>query len=337
MCVKGITSDKKISFDVNAPRDGEYTIDAVYSNANSDESGRISAYVRFSVNGEKYEVKCHSSVKEDCMECVSFKVFLEKGKNTIEVLPYDHMAIALDFIDITPYDGEKVYFEKLSSRNTDKKENAYSVFIPEDGFYRFSDFSVKGNIVINSVSLPCDGNNVFFFSRGYNKVVLPDASFFTGVEKEDSEVYLEITPGDMKLYGGASDEEDSNTSTGRHIGWISSDTQSSAEFAAEIPQSGYYALTFEYSNNEEGGYHDYNVDLVERYVTISVNGEKQDNFFFRSTYSFDNYKTKTIMLYLEKGENLINLSNDGSYSFNNKVTYAPDIGKVTLNYYKPLE
>lgn len=337
MCVKGITSDKKISFDVNAPRDGEYIIDAVYSNANSDESGRISAYVRFDVNGEKYEVKCPSSVKEDCMECVSFKVFLEKGKNTIEVLPYDHMAIALDFIDITPYDGEKVYFEKLSSRNTDKKENAYSVFIPEDGFYRLSDFSAKGNIIINSVSLPCDGNNVFFFSRGYNKAVLPNASFFTGVEKEDSEVYLEITPGDMKLYGGASDEEDSNTSTGRHIGWISSDTQSSAEFAAEIPQSGYYALTFEYANNEEGGYHDYNVDLVERYVTISVNGEKQGNFFFRSTYSFDNYKTKTIMLYLEKGENLINLSNDGSYSFNNKVTYAPDIGKVTLNYYKPLE
>ena len=86
----------------------------------------------------------------------------------------------------------------------------------------------------------------------------------------------------------------------------------------------------EYANSEQGGYHDYNVDLVERYISIFVNGEKKGNFFFRSTYSWDYFKTKTVVLYLEGGENIIDFTNDGSYSFNNKVTYAPDIGSITV-------
>ena len=76
--------------------------------------------------------------------------------------------------------------------------------------------------------------------------------------------------------------------------------------------------------------HDYNVDLVERYLTISVNGQKLGNTYFRSTYSEDTYKTKTILVSLQAGDNSILLENDGSYKFNNKTTYAPDVGAVFI-------
>ena len=144
---------------------------------------------------------------------------------------------------------------------------------------------------------------------------------------EDGQIF---TPDDVTLTGEAKISEDGNTSSGKHIGWISSEADSGIEFKVNAREEGYYAFTVEYANNEEGGYHDYNVDLVERYISVSLNGEKQGNFFFRSTYSWDYYKTKTIVLKLSEGENVISFTNDGSYSFNNKVTYAPDIGSITV-------
>lgn len=86
-----------------------------------------------------------------------------------------------------------------------------------------------------------------------------------------------------------------------------------------------------YSNNEEGGVHDYNVDLVERYITLSVNGENRGNYYFRNTYSWNTLKTKVITVYLEAGENTLSISNDGSYQFNGKTTFAPCITKVSVS------
>ena len=140
-----------------------------------------------------------------------------------------------------------------------------------------------------------------------------------------------ITPEEITVTGSATVEDNGNVAKGKHIGWISSDKESSAEFSISVGDDGYYAFTIEYANNEEGGYHDYNVDLVERYISVVLDGEKQGNYFFRSTYSWDNYKTKTIVLKLHKGENIVKLMNDGSYSFNNKVTYAPNIGNIKVN------
>ena len=112
---------------------------------------------------------------------------------------------------------------------------------------------------------------------------------------------------------------------------VSSENGGGIEFTANAPEAGVYAVTIEYANNEEGGYHDYNVDLVERYISLFVNGEKKGNCFFRSTYSWDHFKTRTIMVELGEGENTLTLTNDGSYSFNNRLTYAPDIGSISVN------
>ncbi len=331
-CVKGITAEKNITFKVKAPEAGEYKLSMVYSNVNTGDIGRVSTYVTLYINGESTTVKCPSTIKEDCMECVSFTVNLKKGNNSITVRPEDNKTIAIDFIDITPDKDEEVYFERLTSGNADINENAYSLFIPEDGFYKLADLTDDSKIAINGTEIQSGGDGVYYFGRGYNKAVLPENATFTAVTKEEREVYLEVTPSDVTLIGGATNEENNNTSTGRHIGWISSDTGSNIEFTVNAEKEGCYAFTIEYANNEEGGYHDYNVDLVERYITVSINGIKQGNYFFRSTYCWDNYKTKTIVLYLEEGENKLTFANDGSYSFNDGVTYAPNIGKITVNY-----
>lgn len=331
-CVKGISKDTPVSFDVKVPEDGTYSLDMVYSNANTGESGRKSINVKITVNGEEQGVKCPSTIKEDCMECVSVQVELKKGSNTVEICPENEDIIGLDFIDVTNCNNiYDVYFEKLTSRNT-KEENSYFLIAPFDSYYKLNGYSDTRTVFVNGYEINGNLAGIFYFGRGYNKIVLPD-----GVSVEDVQMCVNdedgfiFSPDDLTVSGAATIEENENTSSGKHIGWISSDRESGTELTYCAHEEGYYAVTVEYANNEEGGYHDYNVDLVERYISISVNGEKQGNYFFRSTYSWDNYKTKTVVLKLSEGENTITFTNDGSYSFNNKVTYAPNIGSITVN------
>lgn len=327
-CVKGVTNAAPVVFGVKPEEAGTYRLDIVYGNANTDTAGRKSIDIEVICNGISQTIKCPSTVKEDCMECVSLYVDLNKGSNEITVKPAEG-TLVLDFVDVTLKTEEKVFSEKLASRNT-KEENAYSLVTPYDGYYKLSDITDDGEITINGNRINGDGDGIFYFGRGYNKIVLPESVTFTGAEAVTGETTF-ITPDDVTIIGEATLEKDENTSSGKHIGWISSDKESGIEFVVNAENDGVYAFTAEYANNEEGGYHDYNVDLVERYISVFVNDEKQGNIFFRSTYSFDNYKTKTFMLNLKKGENKITFLNDGSYSFNNKVTYAPDIGSITVN------
>ncbi len=329
MCVKGITNETPVTFNIKAEKAGTYRLDLVYGNANTGDSGRKSIDVEITDLDIVYTVKCPSTIKEDCMECVSLYVDLAKGNNELTIKPVEG-TLVIDFIDVTLKTEENIFFEKLTSRNT-KEENAYSLVIPEDGYYKLSDLTDDSIVTINGCEINGDGDGIFYFSRGYNKIVLPQGITFTGAEISDAETENKISFDEIKLIGEATDQEDSNTSSGRHIGWISSDKESGIEFTVNAEEDGYYAVTIEYANNEEGGYHDYNVDLVERYITISVNGEKQGNFFFRSTYCWDNYKTKTVVLKLSRGDNKISFTNDGSYTFNNNVTYAPNIGSISVN------
>lgn len=328
-CVKGITSDTPVTFNVKAEKKGTYRLDMVYGNANTGDGGRRSIEVEINENGIVNLVKCPSTVKEDCMECVTIYIDPEKGNNEIKIRPVDG-TLVLDFIDITPLDPADIFVEKLSSRNT-KEENAYSVVIPADGYYKLSDLTDDSLVTINGCEIKGSGNGVFYLGRGYNKIVLPEGESFSGAESTLQDTMPLVNFDDIEFIGEATNEADDFSLSGRHIGWISSDKESGISFTVNADSAGYYAFTVEYANNEEGGYHDYNVDLIERYISIFVNGEKQGNFFFRSTYSWDNYKTKTIMLKLTEGENVISFTNDGSYSFNNKVTYAPNIGSIAVN------
>ena len=88
----------------------------------------------------------------------------------------------------------------------------------------------------------------------------------------------------------------------------------------------YFNNTLTSFYNERGG----EIGALTQGLRAPYDDEKKGNFFFRSTYSWDNYKTKTVMLKLSEGENIITFTNDGSYSFNNKATYAPDIGSITV-------
>ena len=85
--VKGVTNEAPLTFKVIAPEDGKYILDIVYGNANTDSAGRKSISGTVKIGDTEYPVLFPSSVKEDCMECLSIDIQLEKGKNEICIIP----------------------------------------------------------------------------------------------------------------------------------------------------------------------------------------------------------------------------------------------------------
>ena len=336
LVVKGLDKESTIKFTVDVDKAGTYDLDIVYANGGI-EAGRISAKAQISINGEERSVEFPSTIKDEYMECVTITANLEKGKNTVYINVLNDAVLTFDFVDVSVFDDttSNVFFAPLKSKNADANENAWSIIVPLDTTYQIFLSQPTEKLMVNGIenkSVSDSKVNSVFLHRGYNKIILDDN---TTVEHVDAYSKLftlaTIAPTDMKIFNGATIEDDVNTSSGKRIGWIASDKGSYATFNVNVKEAGYYNFTIEYSNNEEGGFHAYNVDLIERYITVSVNGEKQGNYFFRSTYSWETYKTKTVVLYLEAGDNEIKLLNDGSYSFNNRVTYAPNIGNIYVN------
>lgn len=327
LVVKGLDKESTIKFTVDIDKAGLYALDFVYANGTE---GRISADAQITINGDENSVKFPSSIKDEYMECVTVTTELKKGKNTIYLNVLNDAVITLDFIDISPFDdtNPEIYFAPLKSRNADMSENSYSVIVPTDGYYILSYTNKKLPEAVNGTTYK---NEIKYLHRGYNKIILDYDLQLAKIIVSEKEDLITITTADMAVHNGATIEDDMNTSSGKKIGWIASDKGSYATFNVNVKEAGYYNFTIEYANNEEGGFHAYNVDLIERYITFTVNGENQGNHFFRSTYSWETYKTKTVVLYLEAGDNEIKLSNDGSYSFNNRVTYAPNIGDIYVN------
>lgn len=357
-----------VEFTVDIPENGQYQLDLIYGNgANgtkyaddgsvSEKGVRTNLEVEIAIDGTARSEKSLllSTVKDDFTDCYTFTQEFTAGKHTVRItLPENASAgntVSFDFLDVTKIDSESektIYFEK-DIKQSDNKNTVFLVVAPKEGYYTVSvtGENAPGALVLNTetnAKLPvtADGNAyscTLYLPRGVNYLTF-DAPALTAVKSltTDKASVTMITPEQMSLSGAAAVGKCSsavcydrtNSAPTSCLTGISSAEASSAEIKFNAPAAGLYQVTFLYSNNEEGGVHDYNVDLVERYLTLRVNGQNLGNTYFRSTYSQDTYKTKTFLLSLKAGENSIVLENDGSYKFNNKTTYAPDVGAIQI-------
>jgi hypothetical protein len=77
-----------------------------------------------------------------------------------------------------------------------------------------------------------------------------------------------------------------------------------------------------FANAENKGSHDYNVQVVDRYADISVNGGSAKKVYFRNTFAWNMYQTTMIDVNLNAGNNTI--------QFANSSAYAPNIDKIEI-------
>ncbi len=313
-----------VTLSFNVSEDGYYDLSLIYGNSNDgrtpDERKNTLAYLTLdSIDEELY---FPNTIKSEYTDKMTLVKYLEKGEHTIS-LCHGEGTFVLDSMILKIHEEEdEITVMKDSDRTTDSVRSFLAV-APLDGFYRLTS-NVDSDFTIDASRAHTEGESVVYLRKGLNYID------FESSEDVECRVYFtdetgftqKVVAEDMTLSSPAVLNEG-------FIDGISS-LGGSASFSVTVPESGEYKMTVGYSNNDEGGVHSYNVDLIERYITVNVNNQKE-KLWCRNTYSWDTVKTATVSLSLNEGENLVSFTNDGSTIFNSTPSYAPHIFWVTVN------
>lgn len=335
-----------VAVKINVPHDGVYNLNVIYGNSNDGEydadgkqnpDDRTDSVSLMTVDNHDCEVAFPNTIKSEYTDCLTMSYELEKGEHTVS---FKHISgtIVLDSLLVMDENDElnsSVYGNDIAvlndaDRTTDSVQS-FLVVAPFDGYYDLA-FAGAKSAALNDipVDFKADGSSTLYLMRGLNYMDIDstESNSLSVVPSEISGLTVYLTAENAKLSGGASVKNNAASSQ-NYIDGISSEA-GSAEFTAAVDKDGTYALTILYSNNDEGGKHDYNVDLIERYVTITANGKSQD-VFCRNTYSWDTFKTVTCYVDLKQGDNTITLSNSGNNKFDSQTAYAPYITLISVN------
>jgi hypothetical protein len=182
--------------------------------------------------------------------------------------------------------------------------------------------------------------NVFLMT-GINRIAL---TAFTDDDSGAMNIdYIEVTPGSgaistyeaeavgNTLGGTAVVMNDPAASGGKYVGCIGNGAANTLQFNnVNAPSSGTYRMVVYFANAEKKGAHDYNVQVVDRYADIIVNGGIAKKVYFRNTFAWDAYRTTVIDVDLDAGNNTIKFSSSSAYAPNiDKIEIASPTGKRT--------
>lgn len=311
-----------VKIDVFAKTAGTYDFKVIFGKHNdgATKDDRDFGVVKFSLDGEEQTLYFPNTIKSEYTDCYELQLDLSFGKHEI-TFSHGEGTFVLDSAIMSLHE-EKTQISLLPDG-----ENAYLAVAPYDGWYSVS---VSENVTGSLDGLECsytDGGKLYL-RRGLNEIKLDKAIDSLAISKgAEASFSKETAAYDMTLSGGAELKTDKYGNS--FVGGISS-KGGKAEFTVDAPEKGEYRVTLSYANNLEGGYHAYNVDLIEALLTVTANGESQD-IFCRNTYSLYTYKTLTFSLMLEEGENTVELSSSGNVLFAGNESFAPGIKSITVN------
>lgn len=330
-----------VAIDIEIPGDGTYQLDFIYGKANDGvwgEAGRQnpddrkSAVVILKIDDEEDTVVLPNTIRSEYTSCAAVSADFTKGKHTLRVMHKDGTYV-LDSVLVTP-EEEPVSIAVLSDEDRSVDGNAsYLAVAPADGYYDLQVITAADTLTIDNTPLPLEsGMTTVYLKRGLSyltfnseKTAQPTitVSETETAEPLAAELAALTAPAEVKTLTD-------NAAEVRYIDGIGSEGGAAA-FTVNVPQAGAYCITLDYSNNDEGGVHDYNVDLIERYATVDVNGSRYGNVWCRNTYAWQTRKTVTFTVMLQQGDNVITFMNDGSDRFNGQPTEAPYLFGVTVN------
>lgn len=323
--VGGIEKDGDgVRIKIKVPEKGRYKLDIVYGKHN--DSGipqeRDFATANFTIDGKTTEIKLSNTIKSEYTNLYSMTLDLTLGNHTIEFTHNDGTYVLDSLLLYKDVERNDIEVLEYSSDNTE-----FLAVAPYDGWFEVYNLEGKNEAEFDSVEYEIENGTAIYLRRGLNEITLSSPAEIKIRKTDKAGFSEEITAEEMILSGGA---ELITDKYGNIFVDSISNIGGKAEFKVNAPETGDYRVTLNYANNAEGGVHSYNVDLIERYATFTVNGESQD-VYCRNTFSRYNFKTVTFTLSLQKGENTIAITNSGSYLFNGMTAYAPQIAEVTIN------
>ena len=323
--VGGLENDgDSITVKFNVEKDDYYDLSIIFGNSNdgSKPADRVDTRVIMTLDDKTEDIYLPNTIKSEYTDKMTFVRYLTKGEHSLTLAHGDGTFVVDSLLVKRHEEIDSIALLKDSDR-TNESTKSFLAVAPYDGFYEMTT-NVSADFYVDGAFAHTDGNSVVYLRKGLNYIDFESTESVECTVKvtDETNYNVSIPANEMTLTDGATFVND-------HIENISCNG-GVASFKVNAPKSGSYRLTVAYSNNDEGGVHSYNVDLIERYITVDVNGTKQ-NLWCRNTYSWDTVKTVTMNIELNEGENVITFTNDGSVKFNNRDSYAPYIFSVTVN------
>ncbi len=291
------------------PETGDYDLSLIYGKANDGDSpeDRVSAVANYTLDGEKGVAVLPNTIRSEYTSKLTRTVYLERGDHEL-VFTHGKGTFVLDSLIVTPARRTQE-IAVLREPESDGEGPAYIAIAPETGYYRVE--TEAAAFTVNGLS---GQGSAVYLRQGLNLIRLSGAGGCRVTKDTSREPVCGLQSAGFTLSGGAKLKNDALTGLTSSGG--------SASFTVEAPETGDYCVTLVYSNNAEGGLHDYNVDLIERYFTVSA-GETVQRVWCRNTCSDENRAEVTFGVRLQQGKNEITLSNDGSVRFSGFETEAP--------------
>lgn len=281
---------------ISVPSDGEYELKIIYGKAADGlpAEERRDAKTEFSLDGEPRLLSLSNTVRSEYTGALTLIEPLTAGTHTLRFEHNDGTYVLDSLLVRRAEPAEKIYFDAFADEN-----GKFLAVAPEDGYYLLN------------------GGETVFLRRGVN--------YLDGEISSLTPAGIPLRPvsaADMTAEGGARLVTDDGEIA--YLDGISS-SGGAVSFPVTAERAGKYSLVICYATGRENGAHAYNIDLVEDFVTVGVNGEKQKNVYCRNTCSFYTYTTAVCEIDLPAGESVITLSNDGALRFNGGETFAPRI------------
>ena len=316
-----------VNFEV--PESGYYDLKIIFGNSNDGKTPdeRVDSVAEMTLDGEVSEISFPNTIKSEYTDKITLVKYFEKGNHSL-TLSHKSGTFVVDSMLLSLRSDES---EITTVSDSDRSNNVIKSFLavaPDSGFYEMNVGIPCEFIIDGAYGKTENGFSIVYLRKGLNYIDIKTSEDIVCIinKSEKNGFNLKIEASDMILSDGA---EILNGKNGGYISGISS-LGGNASFNIAVPENGSYRMTISYANNDEGGVHSYNVDLIERYITVNVNGDEQ-NLWCRNTYSWDTVKTVTMNVELNAGENEIVFTNNGSVKFNNRDTYAPHIYSVSIN------
>ncbi len=172
-----------------------------------------------------------------------------------------------------------------------------------------------------------------FFPAGINQI-----AFWGGVEGENRIITIdsiELLPDNGKiqtyeaeapeniLCGTVKINEGKCASGGQYVSGIGMGAGNYLELNhIRVAKTGTYCMVVYYAGAEKVGAHQYNVNIVDRYADIRINGKEDQRVYYRNTFGWNSFRSKVVQIQLKAGENTIRF-------FNNEAK-APHIDKIEI-------
>ena len=297
------------------PEEGMYDLTVVYGKHNDlgGPDGRITGRAQMILNDESTVLELPNTIKSEYTRALRLTKTLRKGENTLTVMHKDG-TLVLDSLLVRRHAEPSAITVLWDEDRSTPDGKAFLILSPEDGWAALS---------TDASSVAIDGSRVttkkVYLRQGLN-LAETDGSFLCAKKAEGSAA-IDVPLSSLKL-------ENCALENGCLVGITSE--EGSAAFTVSVPQAGEYRLTLTFANNAEGGAHAYNVDLIEQYYTVTVNGEAQ-RLWCRNTNSWENFATSTLNIHLLRGENTVVLFNDGIVRFNGGVNGTPRLSGIALH------